>query len=483
MKAFVADCKRHVALFCGICLLFPAATAPAQPDSAPAAAAAGQSVPAATNLPVNLKAARLSGTLAVPVTNAPITGPRPKIQFAQPVFDFGRISSGESVKHDFIFTNAGDAKLVLTAVQPSCGCTAAGEWSREVEPGQTGRIPIQFNSASFNGAVSKSITVVCNDPAQSHAYLQFKGTVWKPIDLNPPFAILNLTPELTRAFTTINVTNNMDQPVDVWDAKVSNPAFSIELRTNTPGKSYSFIVGVSGLLKPGSIQGSVTAKTSATNAPVITATTWANVQPQISLIPQTINLPQAPLANRTTPIISIMNNTTNPLVLTEAEVNVPGVEVKVNEVNPGKYFSVVVNFPPGFELPAGTPVEFKAKSNNPDPRYAELKVPIHQAPRPANAPTQPLPQSSATAPRAALAPPTSVAAPPPSIAAPRTAPPVFVLPPAQSLTPPASIAAPPESPVANAPVRHVLPRTTPPPPPPLPATAKAAASHEPPATR
>ena len=92
-----------------------------------------------------------------PAPSTPLSGGRiasgsgPRIQFATPVHDFGRIKGGEVVKYTYVFTNAGQQVLEVTAVQASCGCTTAGDWSRQVEPGQTGSIPIEFNSGSFNG--------------------------------------------------------------------------------------------------------------------------------------------------------------------------------------------------------------------------------------------------------------------------------------------------------------------------------------------
>ena len=50
----------------------------------------------------------------------------PKIQFAEIVYDFGKVSSGEVVKHSFVFTNIGTAKLEIKDVRPGCGCTTAG---------------------------------------------------------------------------------------------------------------------------------------------------------------------------------------------------------------------------------------------------------------------------------------------------------------------------------------------------------------------
>src|SRR5712675_3135449 len=98
-----------------------------------------------------MKSLVLAGALgivpsALAQTNPPtVSGAR--IAFAATDFNFGKVDSGSLVKHDFVFTNTGDQVLEVTAVRPGCGCTTAGEWDTKVEPGQTGTIPIQFNSS------------------------------------------------------------------------------------------------------------------------------------------------------------------------------------------------------------------------------------------------------------------------------------------------------------------------------------------------
>ena len=78
------------------------------------------------------------------------------------MYDFGRVKAGEPVKYTYVFTNTGDRLLIINAVQPGCGCTTAGDWTKQVEPGKTGSIPIQFNTADYNGMVVKQMTVTCN---------------------------------------------------------------------------------------------------------------------------------------------------------------------------------------------------------------------------------------------------------------------------------------------------------------------------------
>ncbi len=122
--------------------------------------------------------------------------------------------------------------LILNNVQPQCGCTAAGDWTKEVEPGKTGQIPIQFNTMGYNGPVFKQITVMCNVTNQSTLFLQIKGTVYKPFDVIPPLAVLNVAPDAESVSIVVTITNNTDEPLMLSPPESNNRMFSAELKTN-----------------------------------------------------------------------------------------------------------------------------------------------------------------------------------------------------------------------------------------------------------
>lgn len=304
-----------------------------------------------------------------------------KIKFATPVHEFGRARSGELVKYTYIFTNTGNQLLILTNVQPQCGCTTAGEWTRQVEPGKTGSIPIQFNSANYNGPVTKQVTVTCNDKSQSTLFLQLKGTVYRPFEINPPYPVLNIPPDTDTASVVVSITNNTDEALSLSEPQINNQAFAAELKTIQSGKGYHLIVSAVPPLKPGVTQGQISLKTSWTNPPVLNVSVSVNVQPALAVIPSHITLPPGPLANAQTPSVTIQNQSTNLVTLSEPAVNVPGVEIQLKEMQPGRSFTALVTFPQGFEIPPGLPVELTVKSSN--PRSPLVRVPITQLPRPA----------------------------------------------------------------------------------------------------
>lgn len=320
----------------------------------------------------------LSGTAAM----GSAVGPSgPKMQFATPIYDFGTVKIGELVKYTYVFTNAGGATLQVSNVQVSCGCTTAGEWTRQVEPGKTGSIPVQFNSSGFGGQIGKSITVTCNDTNQGVVVLQIKGNVWKPIDVMPQMAVLNVIAESPSAATTVRIVSNEEAPLTLSAPEGNNAAFAAELKTNVPGKQFELVVRTVPPLPAGNAQGQITLKTSSTNVPVINVTAWANVQPVVVAMPAQIALPVAPLANPMPSAVSIRNNGTNTLTLSEPVVNAKGVDVQLKETEPGRAFALALNFPAGFEIAQGEKVELSVKSNH--PQFPTIKVPVVQPPRPA----------------------------------------------------------------------------------------------------
>ena len=358
---------------------------------------------------VGTLAVEASETSAPPGAAAPTNAPGPRIQFATPIYDFGRVKSGEPVKCTYVFTNTGDRLLILNSVQPQCGCTAAGEWTKQVEPGRTGVIPIQFNTVGYNGQVFKQTTVTCNVTNQPTLFIQLKGTVYKPFDVIPPLAVLNLSPDAESVFVVVTITNNTEEPLVLYPPESNNRMFSAQLKTNQPGKGYQLTVSTVPPLSTGSVQGQISMKSTWTNTPVIPVTVVANVQPAIMVIPSYITLPPGPLPHAVTNSVAIQNNSTNLVTLSEPVVSVPGVEAQIKETQPGKSFVALLAFPQGFQVPAGQQVELSVKTSN--PKFPVVKVLVTQMPRPSPPPMAPPPPTPAAAPAPAVVPAPAAPAP------------------------------------------------------------------------
>jgi len=309
---------------------------------------------------------------AAPATN--VLGP--KIQFETTVHDFGRAMSGEQVKYIYTFKNVGDQTLEVSGVQ-ACGCLTT-DFTRKTEPGMTGSVPVSFNSSAYGGPVFKAITVTSNDKSNPRAQLQFKGTVWKALEVIPPFAVFNqLNVESPPATITVRIVNNLDEQVTLSEPVSQNPAFAAEVKTVKPGKEFQVVVSTVPPLTQGSVNGKITIKTTSSKSPEITINALANgVQPVVSVNPSQLLLPGAPLATQQTRSVDIVNHGPNTLSLSEPTVNMPGVDVQLKEMTPGHLYAAMLTFPQGFAIPQGEHIELSVKSSLASAPV--IKVPIIQ---------------------------------------------------------------------------------------------------------
>src|ERR1700744_4136954 len=84
-----------------------------------------------------------------------------EFKFNEEKHDFGKIPQGTPVTTVFTFTNVGKEPLIISNVQPTCGCTIADYTKTPVAPNATGSIKITYNAAALNG-FGKTIVVTSN---------------------------------------------------------------------------------------------------------------------------------------------------------------------------------------------------------------------------------------------------------------------------------------------------------------------------------
>ena len=86
----------------------------------------------------------------------------PVLRFSDTAHDFGLMTAGEHVEHEFSFRNEGKSPLIIAGATSTCGCTVP-EYSREpIPPGGSGTLKVTFSSAGKQGHILKAITVSSN---------------------------------------------------------------------------------------------------------------------------------------------------------------------------------------------------------------------------------------------------------------------------------------------------------------------------------
>ena len=100
----------------------------------------------------------------------------PVIKFEKTEHDFGKILQGEQVSYTFKFKNTGNAPLIITSIEKTCGCTTPDYSSQPIKPGENGKITITYDSKGHKGFQNKRLIVKANTNP-SETILRIKAQV------------------------------------------------------------------------------------------------------------------------------------------------------------------------------------------------------------------------------------------------------------------------------------------------------------------
>ena len=98
-----------------------------------------------------------------------------KIEFKTDTIDYGTVEKGSDGVRVFVFTNTGNAPLIISDVKSTCGCTVPKKPEGPIMPGQTGEISVKYDTNRVN-PIRKTITVTSNADTPTVA-LKIKGEV------------------------------------------------------------------------------------------------------------------------------------------------------------------------------------------------------------------------------------------------------------------------------------------------------------------
>jgi len=97
-----------------------------------------------------------------------------EFKFDAETHDFGKIVLGKPATFTYNFTNEGDAPLIITKVETTCGCTVPEYTQTPVKKGEKGFIKVTVTKTGtalpFNGAVT-----LTSNARTTTKVLYFKG--------------------------------------------------------------------------------------------------------------------------------------------------------------------------------------------------------------------------------------------------------------------------------------------------------------------
>jgi P pilus assembly chaperone PapD len=293
--------------------------------------APGQSLPLTANFaPAVAGAAAGSISVVSTATNSPATialsgtGIQPQISVTPSSVSFGNITVGANGSQTISIRNTGTATLTVTqASLAGTGFTSSGlVLPLSIPAGGSSAFTVGFAPASA-GTFSGSITLISNAPTSSLVIPLSGAGVAATLQLSVSPTSLSFGSVATgsTASQSATISNTGNSSVAISQIGATGTGFStsgIALPvTLAAGQSKSFSVTFTPA-SAGSLSGSVTVVSNATNSPATITLSGAGIQPQISVIPSSISFGSVTVGVSNTQTITIRNAGTATLTVTQA---------------------------------------------------------------------------------------------------------------------------------------------------------------------
>jgi hypothetical protein len=165
----------------------------------------------------------------------------PKAEIAETTFNFDKMESGTSQRHEFPIKNTGDAPLSIEFVSHTCKCTRVELNDKEVEPGATAVIApgdqaivlLEWQAKVPAGPFRHGGTFTTNDPANLRLELHVEGDIVESTTLYPAQLDFGSFRVGQPGEATMLVTSGLEPEVQVLSHKVTDGALAERIKIRT----------------------------------------------------------------------------------------------------------------------------------------------------------------------------------------------------------------------------------------------------------
>jgi hypothetical protein len=319
---------------------------------------------------------------ALLATSAAAQQLHPRVVLPEPTHDAGKVAKGESIVHDFLIRNDGEAPLQITDVRPACGCTVA-DFDRTIAPGETGKVHATLDSSTFDGPISKTITVLTNDPVNPKLQLAIKAEVQPYLFIQPGYArFVQAQQSEPGSVTQILFTTTFDD-LKILEVESPYPFLTVtyreakkedEPRSQGVGRQWVVDLTLDYSKAPvGTLAEYVTIRTNHPSQAVLKLPISGFVRPMIAVTPTEADFGEIKLEEEQKASMLIRSFATEEVQVTAAETDVPGVQLSVEPVEAGRRYNLQVTLSP--DMPKG-PFAGTIKITTDSKKSPTIEVPL-----------------------------------------------------------------------------------------------------------
>lgn len=109
---------------------------------------------------------------------------QPQITLETTNIDLGDVVNGEIIVREVAVQNTGERELAIEAVSTSCGCTQARLEPKNIVPGGSGTLHIEFDAGAhgseLTGPLVRQIFIASNDPQRPELVVELAVNILPP---------------------------------------------------------------------------------------------------------------------------------------------------------------------------------------------------------------------------------------------------------------------------------------------------------------
>ena len=207
--------------------------------------------------------------------------------------DFGTVARASKVEHRFTLKNLYKETVHITAVTTSCGCATPSITKRTLKTYETAEIVAKFNTTSFTGSRSATITVTIDKPFYAEVQMRVKGTIRTDVVFSPASVQFGEVQVGSKTTKTIKVAYAGRGDWKIVDVRSANPHLEVELlptRRSGGRVDYEIVVHLKDDAPIGSLRDQLVLITNDPNVPRIPLYVEGNVLAAVTISPSPLFL-------------------------------------------------------------------------------------------------------------------------------------------------------------------------------------------------
>ncbi|NDC38857.1 MAG: DUF1573 domain-containing protein [Proteobacteria bacterium] len=273
---------------------------------------------------------------------------RPRIVVESAAHDWGSVTQGTKVTHDFVVKNTGDIELVLQRIVPSCGCTATSASSDRIPAGGQAAIHVEVDTAGFSGAKERMVRLFTNDPDEPYTTLTMKGVIEPDVSVEPAriaFAELSRAGFQQPVTADFTVKVRPGSPVTIGEVTTFSKFISVQSLDNG-NKQRTVRVALDPKAPNGEFRDRVVVSLAGAAVTSISVPVVASIRGAIRMNPATLSFGVVEGSEVILKKARLENAGPEELAIQSIETDSDAVKARFEVVKPGKIFDIQVEVDP-----------------------------------------------------------------------------------------------------------------------------------------